>query len=121
MEKALATWRPKYEADEVAVGISLAVALHAIPIVILVLKAMGILPASHEDERPLVEKPVIAASLLKLGAPIDPKKLPDRIVPRARTAPKQDLVASRDDPQKKNPPDAGPPPPNAQESDIQRL
>src|SRR5207237_10679749 len=74
-----------------------------------------------QEARALLEKPVMAASVLKLGAPIDPKMLPGRIVPRARTAPKQDLVASRDDPQKKNPPDAGPPPPNAQESDIQRL
>jgi hypothetical protein len=112
-------FRPKYESDEVAVGVALAVALHAIPITIIVLKALGIIPPSHENDEPLVAKPVVAATLLKLGKPIDPKKLPDRLVPRARTAPKQEAVASRDDPLNKKP-DAGLPP-LAQESDITRL
>jgi hypothetical protein len=65
---------------------------------------------------------VIGATLLKLGKPMDPKKLPDRVVPQARTAPKQETVASREDPAKKEAkPDAGPPPPNTQDSDIQKL
>ncbi|WP_394838288.1 TonB C-terminal domain-containing protein [Pendulispora rubella] len=111
-------WRTAYESDEVALGIALAIALHAIPIAALILKAMY--PSLGEEEKPLVEKPVVAASLLKLGKPMDPLKLPDRIVPRARTAPKHEIVASREE-KKKDIPDAGPPPPLAQESDITRL
>jgi hypothetical protein len=111
-------WRPKYEGDEIALGVSLAIALHGIPIALIVLKAMY--PnLNREEEKPFVPKPVVAATLLKLGKPLDPSKLPDRLVPRARTAPKQDLVASRDDPMKKS--DAGPPPPLAKEDDIRRL
>ncbi|WP_394821089.1 hypothetical protein [Pendulispora albinea] len=111
-------WRTAYESDEVALGIALAIALHALPIAALILKAMY--PSMGEEEKPLVERPVIAASLLKLGKPMDPTKLPDRIVPKARTAPKQEIVASREE-KKKDLPDAGPPPPLAQESDITRL
>lgn len=112
-------WRPRYEGDEVALGLALGVALHALPVVAIALKVM--LPGSAPiDEKPLVSKPVIAASLLKLGQPLDPKRLPDRLVPQRRTAPKKEIVASRDDPAKKTP-DAGPPPPNADDSDIQRL
>jgi hypothetical protein len=114
-------WKPGYEGDEIALAIGLAFALHAIPITILVLNFLY--PnLSQEEEKPLVAQPVIGATLLKLGKPIDPTKLPDRIVPKARTAPQQKIVASREDPTKKtDKPDAGPPPPNTQESDLQRL
>ncbi len=113
-------WRPKYEGDEIALGVSLAIALHGIPIAVIILYSIGVFTrAPQTDEQPFVAKPVIAATLLKLGKPIDPSKLPDRIVPRARTAPKQDLLASTDDPMKKH--DAGAPPPLAQDSDISRL
>lgn len=117
MARALA-WQTKYEADEIALGIALAIALHAIPIAALVIKAA--FPSNDAAEEALVAKPVVAAELLKLGKPLDPKKLPDRIVPKQSTAPKKDVVASREDPSKRNP-DAGVPPPNAQESDITKL
>jgi hypothetical protein len=72
------------------------------------------------DEKPLVSRPVVQATLLKLGKPLDPKKLPDRIVPQQRTAPKQQITASHEDPVKKR--DAGaPPPPNTKDSDISNL
>jgi hypothetical protein len=75
----------------------------------------------HEEEVAVTGKPIVAASLLKLGKPLDPSKLPDRLVPRARTAPQKDTVASREDPAKKHDQDAGPPQPNTQQSDISRL
>jgi hypothetical protein len=113
-------WKPGYEGDEVAVGVALAFALHAIPIALILLRVY--FPAPPVDEQPLVAKPVIGATLLKLGQPIDPKKLPDRLVPRQATAPKPQITASREDPGKKTEkPDAGPPPPNAKDSDITKL
>jgi hypothetical protein len=113
-------WKTGYESDEVALGIALAIALHAIPLALIFIKAA--FPHALDSSEEPVAKPVIAASLLKLGTPIDPKKLPDRLVPRARTAPQHETVASRDEPKKRDP-DAGatPPPPNTQPSDIQRL
>ena len=114
-------WRTGYEGDEIALGFALAFALHAIPIAIIVLRAYY--PSADVDEQPLVAQPVVGATLLKLGKPIDPKKLPDRFIPRQSTAPRHEIAASRDEPLHKNDrPDAGPPPPpDAKESDIQKL
>lgn len=107
-----------YEGDEVAVGIALAIALHAIPIAAIVIKAAN--PSADEPEEALVAKPVVAASLLKLGKPLDPKKLPDRFAPQKSTTNVKDPVASQIDPLHRNL-DAGVPPPNADLSDLQRL
>ena len=43
-------WRPKYEGDEVALGVSLAVALHAIPLAIVILHSMGIFKSAPQEE-----------------------------------------------------------------------
>jgi hypothetical protein len=112
-------WKPEFEGDEIALGVALAFALHALPIAALAIHV--IFPSPPSADEPVVARPVIGATLLKLGKPIDPSKLPDRFVPRARTAPQQKLTASREEPLKKAEPDAGPPPPNTQESDIARL
>jgi hypothetical protein len=112
-------WKTGYEPDEIAMGVAIAIALHLLPIGLIVLKAKfpTILPTEVEPPA----KAVIAASMLKLGKPLDPKQLPDRLIPRARTAPHKDIVASRDEP-KKTITDAGaPPPPDTKASDIQRL
>ncbi|MBK6696216.1 MAG: hypothetical protein IPG50_29075 [Myxococcales bacterium] len=107
----------RYEPDELALGACLAIALHALPVALL---AFGV--AFPTGDEPVREqpKPVIAAALLKLGKPIDPKRLPDRVVPRAATAPRKEAVASREEPDKRAP-DAGPPPPLAKESDLANL
>lgn len=114
-------WLPRYQGDEVALGLALAMALHAVPLAALVYRAGH--PRVVEPEEPPVAKPVVAASLLKLGKPLDPNRLPDRFVPKARTAPKTpDTVASREDPLKRNPlPDGGVPPKETQEADLLNL
>ena len=116
---ARVAWKPGYEGDEVALGAALAFALHAIPIAAIVLRVY--FPSPHVEEEPLVAKPVIGATLLKLGQPMDPKKLPDRLVPKQSQAPHPQITASREDPLKKNDRDAGPPPPNTKDSDLQQL
>jgi hypothetical protein len=112
-------WKTAYETDEVALGIALAVALHAIPLALIFVKSAY--PHALDSTEEPVSRPVIAATLLKLGKPLDPKKLPDRLVPRARTAPQHETVASREDAKKRDPDAGAPPPPNAQPSDIARL
>jgi TonB C terminal len=111
-------WKTGYESDEIAIGVALAIALHLIPIGLIFIKAKfpTILPTEVEPPA----KTVVAATLLKLGKPLDPKQLPDRIVPQARTAPHKEVVASRDEPKKPNL-DAGLPPPDTKNSDIQKL
>lgn len=119
---AVEAWRPRYEGDEVALGIALAVALHALPLAALAVSAA--FPAPPKAEEPPVARPMVAATLLKLGKPVDPKKLPDRLVPQERTMAKRpDIVASQEEPLKRL--DAGvpptPPPPNARETDLDKL
>ena len=116
--EARVPFKTRYEADEVALGLCLAVALHALPVALL---ALGAIFPVHDEAPREMPKPVIAASLLKLGKPIDPKKLPDRVVPRAPTAPKKDAVASREDPVKKKEDAGAPPPPDAKDSDLANL
>ncbi|MCL2779566.1 MAG: hypothetical protein FWD73_16360 [Polyangiaceae bacterium] len=114
-------YSPRYTSSEIFVGIALAIALHAVAVGPFFVKAMA--PSAVEtNDKPLVARPVVQATLLKLGQPVDPKKLPDRIVPRARTAPTHEAIASREEPLQKK--DAGarpPPPPNTQPSDIEHL
>ena len=57
-------FNPAHSGDEVAMGISIAVALHAIPLIVLILRATHPMPAELDDEsKAMVSKPVIAASL----------------------------------------------------------
>jgi len=106
--------RPHYSGDEIAVGVGLAVALHAIPALLFFLKIVHPLSGSADDV--VVARPVIAASMLKLGHPLDPKQLPDRLVPHQNEAERHQIIASQEDPLHQKP-DAGEPPPNARESD----
>lgn len=113
-------YTPRYATSEVVLGVVLAIALHVASVGPFVYRALVPSARSADDEKPLVARPVVQAALLKLGKPLDPKKLPDRLVPQQRTAPKKQLNASQDDPGKKQ--DAGaPPPPNAHDSDLANL
>lgn len=126
-------YQPKYTSDETVVGIIGAFVVHvSLPAFVWLLSVLQpatvckYLPmfcpkdTSTEVEKPPVSRPVVQASLLKLGKPVDPKKLPDRVVPQQRTAPKKQITASREDPGKK--PDAGAPPPEqAKDDDLKNL
>jgi hypothetical protein len=113
-------YTPRYTTDESVMGVVVAVALHVALIGPFVYKAIHPSAHSDDDDKPLVSRPVVQASLLKLGKPIDPKKLPDRLVPQQRTAPKKQITASQDEPPKKSV-DAGAPPPVAEDSDLTNL
>lgn len=112
-------YTPKYTADEKVLGVTVGIALHLLAAGPFVYRAF--VPAKPgEEEQALVARPVVQASILKLGKPIDPKKLPDRLVPQQRTAPKKTLTASKDDPAKAKP-DAGAEPENVADSDLKNL
>ncbi len=113
-------YRPRYSGDEIALGVVAAMLLHVVAVGPFVAKAIWP-KGSEEEEKPLVARPVVQASLLKLGKPLDPKRLPDRLVPQQRTAPKKQITASREDPSKPHKPDAGAPPPDTKDSDLQNL
>jgi hypothetical protein len=115
-------YTPKYTADEKVLGVTMGVAIHLLAVLPFAIPLVfkGCATSSQEDETALVARPVVQASILKLGKPIDPKKLPDRLVPQQRTAPKKTLTASKDDPAKVKP-DAGAEPENAKDDDIKNL
>jgi hypothetical protein len=112
-------YTPKYTMDEKVLGVVVGIGLHLLAAGPFVYRAF--VPAqAGEEEQALVSRPVVQASILKLGKPIDPKKLPDRLVPQQRTAPKKTLTASKDDPAKVKP-DAGAEPDNVTDSDLKNL
>lgn len=113
-------YTPSYTSDEKVLGVVVALALHIVIIGPFVYRAIVPSARDQEEEKPLISRPVVQASLLKLGKPLDPKKLPDRLVPQTRTAPKKQITASREDPAKVKP-DAGVIPPNAEDSDLTNL
>ncbi len=114
-------YTPRYTMDEAVLGVVVAIALHVAAIGPFIYKALVPSAPSDEDEKPLVSRPVVQAALLKLGKPLDPKKLPDRFVPQQRTAPKKQITASQDDPGKKEKDAGAPPPPEAVDSDLENL
>lgn len=112
-------YTPKYTADEKVLGVVVGISLHLLAAGPFVYRAF-VPAAPGEEEQALVSRPVVQASILKLGKPIDPKKLPDRLVPQQRTAPKKTLTASKEDPAKVKP-DAGAEPENVKDDDIKNL
>ncbi len=113
-------YQPRYTPDELVLGIVAAIVMHVVFVAPFAVKA--IFPKTdQEDEKPLVSRPVVQATLLKLGKPLDPKKLPDRLVPQQRTAPKKQIIASREEPGAKKPDAGAPPPEDAKDSDIKNL
>lgn len=111
---------PRYTSDELVLGVVVAAALHVLAVGPFVAKAVWPSKAT-EEEKPLVARPVVQATLLKLGTPIDPKKLPDRVVPQQKTAPKKQITASKEDPPVKKKDAGAEPPPNTKDSDLTNL
>jgi hypothetical protein len=114
-------YQPRYAADEITLGVAVAVALHVLVIALFVVKSVLPSASNGEDEKPRVPVPFIQANLLKLGRPVDASKLPDRFVPKKNLAPKKEKVASREDPTKEKPDAGPPPPPDAEDSRLTQL
>ena len=104
----------KRHVDTVAVfaGATMAVVAHlALPLALFsaaaILAALGIFQPPTEE--PIEERQIVEARFVKLGRPLDPRKLPNRHVPRLSTAPEEGLTVSKN-PQHRVLPDGGRPP-----------
>lgn len=78
--------RKPLSATAVALGAAFAVGAHVlVPLLVLasqwLLVQLGLAIPVEERQRPLVPDNVIAAEFVRLGKPLDPKKLPNRQVP----------------------------------------
>ena len=85
---------------------------------------LALLSAGGAGETPpsIVEEHVVEARFVQLGKKPDPKKLPQRRVPRKSTAPDKATVVSKDlDPPKPNKRDAGPKPIDPEDDLLTRL
>lgn len=114
--------RPEHRVDMIVGGV-LAMFTHiglplAIAIGAAVLGAIGMF--QDEPARPVVERHVVEARFVKLGRPFDPRRLPDRIVPRLATAVPQGTAVSKTATRRIQP-DAGVRQPQAVADVLQRL
>jgi hypothetical protein len=93
-----------------------------LPALVIACVAMLGLVGGPKEPASYIEENVVHAEFVQLGKPPDPKKLPDRKVPRLTTAPDDKIAVSKEmDPPKPNKPDAGPPPDDAVDDVITRL
>lgn len=89
----------------------------AIAGIVAFLAATGIGRTAPHD---IKEDRVVEAKFVKLGKPLDPKKIPNRKVPVKTTAPPQGVVVSKN-PDPPKPKKEVPPPPKAEEDLLARL
>src|SRR4051812_30834566 len=95
---------------EMMVGGAVTVAVAHIGLPFLMVLVSALLAATIGQKKPetFTEMHVVEARFVRLGKKPDPKKLPDRIVPRKSTAPDQATVVSKNEhPDKPDKPDAG--------------
>ncbi len=88
-------------AATIALGATFAVGAHVlVPFLVLasqwLLVQLGLAVPVEERQRPLMPDNVIAAEFVRLGKPLDPKKLPTRQVPPVAKAKPDGVVVSKD-------------------------
>lgn len=114
----LHTDRP--DALSVAAGFISSVGAHALVIVGAVMATQMTNAAAPPKD--YIEEEIIEARLVQLGKPPDPKKLPQRQVPRKTTAPKDSVAVSKDEnPEKPKEKKKEEPPEEAEEDLLTRL
>src|SRR5262249_38757511 len=90
-------------------------------LVVLVTSILAATIAGKKPE-PINEEHVVVASFVRLGKKLDPKKLPNRIVPRLSTAPDDAKVVSKNmNPEQPEKRDAGPRPERPKEDSLTRI
>jgi outer membrane biosynthesis protein TonB len=112
-----------FSREMMAGGAFAAVAAHIVlPIVIVLVTSALAAIAGKKPQQTFNEMHVVEAKFVRLGKTPDPKKLPDRIVPRKQTAPDQQVVVSKNmNPDKPDKPDAGPRPEHPVNDVLTRL
>ena len=103
-------------------GALFTVAAHGLlPVAIALVMSALSSALGDQTSQPIRDEHVVEARFVKLGKPPDPKKLPDRIVPRKQTAPDEATVVSKNPTDPPVKPDAGPRPERPEPDDLLRL
>jgi hypothetical protein len=106
---------PHYVNRDMALGGALvAVAAHiGLPALVVLVTSILAATVASGEKPDFIEEHVVEARFVRLGKKPDPKKLPNRIVPRKSTAPDESTVVSKNlNPEKPDKRDAGPRPDN---------
>jgi len=116
--------QPAFDTKMAMGGVFAALCAHllvpgAIMFALAVLSATGL---SKAPARVIPEDHIVEARFVRLGHKLDPNKIPNRRVPIKTTAPAPGVAVSKVmEPPKPNKPDAGPPPPQAEEDTLTHL
>ena len=111
----------RFFSREMMVGGAFAAVVAHIALPLLVIAITSLLAAVVAKPAPnFNEMHVVEAKFVRLGKKPDPKKLPDRIVPRQQTAPDEAKVVSKN-PRDNDKPDAGPRPERPKVDALTRL
>jgi hypothetical protein len=110
-----------FSSDMLAGGVALAIGAHiAVPVIALAVTSFLAATVAETEPQTYIDEHIVEARFVQKGIKRDPKKLPDRVVPRKSTAPDQSVVVSKDmnpePPEKKEKP-----PENAVDDLITRL
>jgi hypothetical protein len=111
-----------FSREMMAGGAVMAVVAHiGLPLLIIAVTSFLASVAGAKPAQNFNEVHVVEAKFVRLGKKPDPRKLPDRIVPRQQTAPDEATVVSKNPKEKPDKPDAGPRPERPKVDTLTRL
>src|SRR5262245_31264137 len=88
--------QPAFSGDMLVGGVLVVLGAHiGIPLVIIAVTTFLASTVAGNRPQTFVEEHVVEAHFVRKGVKKDPKKLPDRIVPRKSTAPQDAVVVSK--------------------------
>ena len=88
--------QPAFSSDMVVGGAVVVIAAHVgLPLLILAITSVLAATIAPNPPKTFVEEHVVTARFVRKGIKKDPKKLPDRIVPKKSTAPNDAIVVSK--------------------------
>jgi hypothetical protein len=112
---------PLWSREMLRGGLVAALAAHVgAPLLFLLVTAILAATLAKPGPQPVVEKHIVEARFVRLGKKPEPKKLPQRQVPRKSTAPDPATAVSKN-PVDKRKPDAGPPPERSTQDLLTRI
>jgi outer membrane biosynthesis protein TonB len=113
---------PPWSREMLTGGLVAALGAHfALPLLILLVTTILAATLAKDPPPPVIAKSIVEARFVRLGKKPEPKKLPQRKVPRKATAPDPATVVSKNPNPEKPKPDAGPPPERRTEDLLTRI
>jgi len=114
--------QPAVSSDQLLGGVVLVVGAHiGLPLVIFAITSLLAATVAGDRPKTFTEEHIVEARFVRKGIKKDPKKLPDRIVPKKSTAPDDAIVVSKDPAQPPDKPKDEKKPDNPSEDLLKRF